>query len=304
MNLQERDTRESVARVEALIEEIEGLGDPRARDKAAEIVGALLELYGEGLNRMMEAIARDENAGKLFGFFADDELVSHLLLLHGLHPLDVETRVEQALEGVRPYLNSHGGDVELLNVDGGIARLRLQGSCNGCPSSTMTLKLAIEEAIEKAAPDLEGIEAEGATEPPPPTATIVAGPTIARKNKQPAPVETPRRGVSATWEVVGSLPQLAGGGTLRKEVKGEAVLFLKVEADILSYRDACPGCGRSLEDAGLRGAELACAGCGRRYDVRRAGRCLDDPRLYLGPVPLLTSEQGIVKVALEGVAAG
>ncbi len=310
MNLQERDTRESVARVETLIEELEGLGDPRARDKAAEIVGALLELYGEGMNRMMETVSRDDNAGKLFESFAEDELVSHLLLLHGLHPLDVEARVEQALEGVRPYLNSHGGDVELLGVQAGVAHLRLQGSCDGCPSSTMTLKLAIEEAIEKAAPDLEGIEAEGATEPPQQSATIVAGPTIGRKKKQKDPVETSRRDVSdlqdvsASWEVVGGLPQLAGGGTLRKEVRGEPVLFLKIEADVYSYRDECPGCEGSLEKAGLKGAELSCPNCGRRYDARRAGRCLDDPRLYLGPVPLLTSDQGIVKVALEGVAAG
>ena len=90
----------------------------------------------------------------------------------------------RALEEVRPYLQSHGGNVELLGVEGGVARLRMQGSCGGCPSSAMTLKLAIEEAIQKAAPDLEGIEAEGVAEPEP-APTIVAGPTLRRKKKQP-----------------------------------------------------------------------------------------------------------------------
>jgi Fe-S cluster biogenesis protein NfuA len=97
-------------------------------------------------------------------------LVAHLLLLHGLHPVPVAQRVQGALDGVLPYLESHGGSVELLGIEGGVARLRLQGSCSGCPSSTMTLKLAIEEAIFKAAPDIDEVRAEGAVPaaPPPP----------------------------------------------------------------------------------------------------------------------------------------
>jgi Fe-S cluster biogenesis protein NfuA len=101
------------------------------------------------------------------GVDPSDELVSHLLLVHGLHPEDVETRVAQALEEVRPYLGSHGGDVELLGVADGIARVRLVGTCDGCPSSTATLRYAIEEAVAKAAPELDGVEAEGVAEPAP-----------------------------------------------------------------------------------------------------------------------------------------
>ena len=92
----------------------------------------------------------------------EDELVAHLLLLHGLHPVPVRERVRGALDEVRPYLVAHGGGVELLGVDDGVVRLRLEGACNGCPSSALTLKLAVEEAIARAAPDVERIEAEGA----------------------------------------------------------------------------------------------------------------------------------------------
>src|SRR5215216_7353275 len=166
--------------METLLEEIETLADPNARSKAAEVLGVLLELYGAGLARMMEVVAEGEDRERAFDAFAEDELVSHLLLLHGLHPLDVQTRVVRALEEVRPYLQSHGGNVELLGVEEGVARLRLEGSCDGCPSSTMTLKLAIEEAIQKTAPDLEGIEAEGVAEPRP-APTFVAAPTLRKK---------------------------------------------------------------------------------------------------------------------------
>ncbi len=253
--------------MDALLEEIETLADPNARSTAAEMVGVLLELYGDGLERMMEVVAEGEERDRIFEAFAGDELVSHLLLLHGLHPLDLETRGVGALEEVRPYLRSHGGNVELLGVEGGVARLRLEGSCQGCPSSTMTLKLAIEEAIQKAAPDLEGIEAEGVAEPPPkPGMTLVAGPTLRRKEKK-APVED-----GNSWTVVGGLPQLQSGGSLLKEVSGEQVLFLK------------------LEEGVLKGDHLSCPGCGRGYDVRRAGRCVGDPQLHLEPVPLLVDD--------------
>jgi Fe-S cluster biogenesis protein NfuA/nitrite reductase/ring-hydroxylating ferredoxin subunit len=302
--LDDQGLQERVARMETLLEEIETLADPNARSKAAEVVGILLELYGEGLARVMEVVAQGEESEGIFEAFAEDELVSHLLLLHGLHPLDVQTRVVRALEEVRPYMQSHGGNVELLGIEGGVARLRMEGSCDGCPSSTITLKLAIEEAVLKAAPDLERIEAEGVAEPPlKPTTTFVAGPTLRKKEKK-RPEED-----GASWTVVGGLPQLSGGGMLLKEISGEPVLFLKLGDDFYAYRHLCPGCRESLEEGSLKEAELICSGCGHRYDVRRAGRCLDAPQLHLEPIPLLVSEvaveerqgrgrRSIVKIAL------
>jgi Fe-S cluster biogenesis protein NfuA/nitrite reductase/ring-hydroxylating ferredoxin subunit len=293
MLLDDQGLQERVARMETLLEEIESLKDPSAKAKAAEVVQVLLELYGEGLARIMEVVSQGEQSERAFEALAEDELVSHLLLLHGLHPLDVQTRVARALEEVRPYMQSHGGNVELLGIEGGVARVRMEGSCDGCPSSTVTLKLAIEEAVLKAAPDLEKIEAEGVTEPPPkPAMTFVAGPTLRKKEKK-RPEED-----GASWTVVGGLPQLSGGGMLVKEISGEPVLFVKLGDGFYAYRHLCPGCGESLEESSLREAELTCSGCGHRYDVRRAGRCLDAPQLHLEPIPLLTSEEGLAKIAL------
>jgi Fe-S cluster biogenesis protein NfuA len=148
------EVREQVERVEHLLGEVED--DPRA----LEAVGALVELYGEALRRVV-------SIGGTADALVADELVSHLLLVHGLHPVDVETRVTGALDEVRPYLGSHGGDVELLGVEDGIARLRLNGTCDGCASSAVTLKHSIETAIMRAAPELERVEAEGLEEPAP-----------------------------------------------------------------------------------------------------------------------------------------
>jgi Fe-S cluster biogenesis protein NfuA len=165
---EEREFRQRMGRIETLVQEVERFADPAARAHTKEIVQAVLDLHGAGLERLLEHViaAAPNGAGHaLVDRLADDDVVAGLLLLHGLHPVDLRTRVARALDHVRPYLHSHGGNVELVNVDGGVVRLRMQGSCHGCPSSSVTLKLAIEEAIYDRAPDVTAIEVEGALPP-------------------------------------------------------------------------------------------------------------------------------------------
>jgi len=154
------EARERVAHVDALLERVEALPDAGARELALELVQTLLAVYGEGLARILAAAGEAPVSEPLATALGRDELVSHLLLLHGLHPVGLAERVADALEEVRPYLASHGGDVELLDVEQGVVRLRLKGSCSGCPSSTVTLRSAVEEAIHRAAPDVDDVVAE------------------------------------------------------------------------------------------------------------------------------------------------
>jgi Fe-S cluster biogenesis protein NfuA len=140
--------------IDALLDRVETFPEAQ-REVTTELVQALLELYGEGLSRIVAACDVP----------VEDELVTHLLLLHGLHPVPVRERVTGALDEVRPYLASHGGGVELLDVADGVVHLRLEGSCNGCPSSAMTLRTAVEEAIARAAPDVDRIETDGVAAP-------------------------------------------------------------------------------------------------------------------------------------------
>jgi Fe-S cluster biogenesis protein NfuA len=126
-----------------------------------ELAGALMELYGEGLERIMAALD-DETRARL----AEDGVVASLLLMHGLYPVPLEDRVREALESVRPYMESHGGDVELLGVEEGVARIRLEGHCVGCAASASTLELGIRRALEVTAPDLQGLEVEGVLDEP------------------------------------------------------------------------------------------------------------------------------------------
>jgi Fe-S cluster biogenesis protein NfuA len=149
--------------IEELISKIESFDDPVARETSLALVQSLMDFHGAALDRLMEIVAENKDPDFVFNDFANDELVSNLLLLYGLHPLPTETRVRKALEQIRPYINSHGGSVELLNITDGVVYLRMDGSCKSCPSSELTLKLAIEEAIYTAAPDVVSIQAEGVT---------------------------------------------------------------------------------------------------------------------------------------------
>jgi nitrite reductase/ring-hydroxylating ferredoxin subunit len=157
------------------------------------------------------------------------------------------------------------------------------------------MELAIEEAIHAAAPDIERIDAEGAAEPaPPPLLQIEITPGARRNGSDPA-----HRG--RAWSRTGALPELAEGAMLLRDVGGEPVLFLRLDARRLyAYRSSCPRCAASLDAGALAAAELTCPSCGTRYDVHRAGRCLDDAALHLDPLPLLADGEG-VKVAVGTV---
>jgi Fe-S cluster biogenesis protein NfuA len=147
-------------RIEQLLDQLQATADSRTVALAEELLQLVSELYGAGLARAVE-LARELSPG-LVDAFANDDLVSSLLVVHGLHPDTLARRVEQALEKVRPFLSTHAGDVELLAIDSeaGALTLRLLGSCDGCPSSAVTLQMAVERAINEAAPEIVRIEVD------------------------------------------------------------------------------------------------------------------------------------------------
>lgn len=157
------DVGEVGERVEGLLDRIAATDAPSAR-LAEEVVRSLVQLYGAGLERIVARL-RDE-APDLLHDLSGDVLVAGLLSLHDLHGSDVHDRIEDALDDVRPFLGSHGGDVTLVGVQEDVVHLRLEGSCNGCGSSETTLEYAVEGAIRSAAPEIAHIEVEGVAAPP------------------------------------------------------------------------------------------------------------------------------------------
>jgi Fe-S cluster biogenesis protein NfuA/nitrite reductase/ring-hydroxylating ferredoxin subunit len=287
--------REVGARVEKLLATLRSDGGPAMAAAAEELVGLLVGLYGDGLRHIVAALRADGDGGAaLLDGLTEDPLVESLLILHDLHPLDVSTRIQRALDRIRPYLGSHAGGVEFLGVtEEGAARLRLEGSCNGCPSSTLTVRLAIRGAVEQAAPEVTDVIVEGVTEAPAPQLL-----SIGRRPPQEADGPPGDPG----WV---SLPD-SGPPTGRPVVMladGVPVLVCSLRGTLYAYRDACPACGSSLAGGVLDAERLRCPGCGARYDVRSAGRGLDDPASHLDPLPLLADSQGVRVAVPNGVAS-
>ncbi|HEX9226812.1 MAG TPA: NifU family protein, partial [Arthrobacter sp.] len=208
--------RQAGDRIESLLDAL-GAGGAVARGRAEELVRQVTELYGSGLARILEIL---DDRGHLDGGTLDaltaDELVSSLLVIHGLHPQDVETRVAAALDSVRPYLGSHGGNVELMDISpAGVVRLRLLGTCQGCPSSSVTLKFAVEEAIESAAPEVTAIEVVEEESRPAVPAVIPVDALLIRLNHQDGGAAGHGPGDAGRWHehAAGSwepLPEVAG----------------------------------------------------------------------------------------------
>jgi Fe-S cluster biogenesis protein NfuA/nitrite reductase/ring-hydroxylating ferredoxin subunit len=293
-----RDLRSTGDRIEALLGAMDASG-PVARERAEELLRLVVDLYGAGLEQLLESLYE---AGALsddvLERLASDELVSGLLLVHGLHPYGVEDRIAKALDDVRPYLGSHGGDVELLDVtDDGVVRLRMLGSCDGCPSSAVTLQLAVEGAITTAAPEVTAVEV--AAEPSGTTGGLIPLDSLTVRLRDSA------GSTASTWEAVVAVGDVPSGRLLPVSVAGLEVVLARVGAATYAYRDRCPACASSLVGSAverrlgdpLGTAVLTCPGCRQHFDVCRAGAGLDDLSLHLEPMPLL-ERNGSVEVAV------
>lgn len=273
------DPRQRAREIEERIGEIEAWPDERVRDLLRACLQSVLGFYGDGLARIVQLARNAGPAGEqVLGDLARDDLVRSLLLIHGVHPASLEDRLREALAKVRPYLQSHGGNVELLGLtDDGTARLKLLGTCQSCPSSSVTLELAVRQAVEEACPDLVDFTVEGLA-PANGTSRIPHGPGLAQ------------------WRIIEDFVTPEEGTMRPLTVDGVGALVCKVHGNFYAYRDRCAGCASPLGSGVLEGGLLSCPS-GHRFDLRRAGVSVDDAGLHLDPFPLLVSH-GFLRIAV------
>jgi Fe-S cluster biogenesis protein NfuA/nitrite reductase/ring-hydroxylating ferredoxin subunit len=287
---------ELLERVQELTEKVDALPDARARELAQELVATVMAMYGDGLTRIMETIGASREAGAtILDELAQDGAVASLLLIHDLYPVSLEERVLEALDTVRPYMESHGGNVELVELNDGVAKLVLQGSCNGCAASRATLETAIKQALDEHAPDLAGLEVEGVSEAPARVSAGISLPMATLPIVQSAPelpmAQPPR------WIGVDEQARPARGGMRELTIESSGILFADVGDSLLAYVNECAACGEplgagQLDDGGL----LRCPSCEVEFDLPHAGRAAGGEPLQLRPVPLL--QDGGLRVAL------
>jgi len=271
-------------RIQTLLDSCAASG-PVAYERAQQLVREVVGFYGAGLERIMQLVELSGQDPELPERLAADDLVASLLLVHGLHPHDVRRRVTEALDRVRPYLGSHGGDVDLLEVDGDTVRLAFKGSCKSCPSSAVTLELAVEDAVRAAAPEISSIEVV--------TAEPASSPAVIPTESLMAHVKS--NGHAASWHPVPELAELEPGEVAGFVVSGTPLLVCRVGDLPLAYRDHCPVCDDSLAGARLRETLLGCPRCGTQFDIVHAGAGPNGT--HLEPLPLLLRD-GVPSVAL------
>jgi len=273
--------RSAGERIQALLEAC-AADTPAAQARAEQLVREVVDLYGAALIKVMAAVDDPVLADRL----AADDLIGSLLLVHGVHPHDLTERVSRALDGVRPYLGSHGGDVELLGIADGVVRLSFSGSCKSCPSSAATLELAVEDAVRTAAPEIESVEA-----------------VAAASSESVIPVDSLMSRVHAgehaptTWYPVPELDELTAGEVAGFALGDTVVLACRVGEAVLAYLDLCPECTHSLAGASLSGTVLSCPQCHAGFDVVHAGIGVGEAARNLWPVPVLARD-GVLSMAV------
>jgi Fe-S cluster biogenesis protein NfuA/nitrite reductase/ring-hydroxylating ferredoxin subunit len=283
-NQDDAQWRTAGERIQTLLD-ASSAGGVVARERAEQLVREVTDLYGAALERVMRvALAADP---ALAEELAADDLVASLLLVHSLHPHDVERRVAEALDSVRPYLGSHGGDVTLLGVAEGVVRLQFQGSCKSCPSSSVTLELAVEDAVRSAAPEISDIEV--VTAPDNPRSGMIAPESLLARVHANGPRST-------AWQPVPELAELGDGEVGGFGVAGATVLSCRVGDEVFAYHDRCSSCTGTLAGAQLSGVVLRCPNCGAGFDVVHAGAGVGGDG-HLEPIPVLVRD-GVLSMAV------
>ena len=190
------------------------------RDLGRTVLEAVDAIHREGLTRMSALLDHHD----LLRLAATDPAIAELLDLYDLVPISEDALVERALENVRPYIQSHGGQLEVVAVKDGVVRVRLAGSCAGCSGSAMTLKRGVETALRDDFPGFVSMEVEE------PEAEPIRPTFIGLKQIKTisAPARPIFQDVAALSEVVGMITVEVGGiPVLLHNLGGEIYAFHK-----------------------------------------------------------------------------
>lgn len=237
-----------------LIQEFEQHPDEQVREKVFQLLDAVDRLHRPGLRALMQFL----ESKKLWGIIEQarsDPVIRTLLELYDLMPRTEEQQVQKALDLVRPYMQSHGGEIDVLAVTDGVVRVRLKGSCHGCSGSAVTLKRGVEEALKEGFPGFKDLEVE---EPPPPTTgpSFISLDEVAEAPGKPIFLDAVR------------LEEVSPGSMKGVMLEGVNVLICNVDGEVYALQNACQGRGLPLNMGELREETIICRWHGCRYDAR------------------------------------
>lgn len=252
--------------------------DPAARAVAEELKSAIEAIHRAGLVTIVRRMRADDGARPALFDLVDDPVVRLLLSLHEIIRPDPMTQATKALNAVRPQLQGHGGDVTLVSIEEQTAYVRLQGACNGCSMSSVTLRNLVEQALVESVPSVTAVEVL----PNEPAPTLISTDSLF-----PA-----RLRVEEGWAVAGAVGDVADGDLKVVEVsdgagRPKSVLLVNIDARLAAYVNECAHEALPLDNAVLdpSNGTLTCPWHGFCYDAA-SGECLTAPAAQLEQLPL------------------
>ncbi|MBW8817884.1 MAG: NifU family protein [Streptomyces sp.] len=253
-----------------------------ARQAADEMRSAVEAAHKAALVTIVRTL-RDDEAGRALLFrLVDDPLIHLLFSLHGIIRPDPMTAAQAALESVRPGLRSHGGDVELVRIEDGVAYVQLSGACNGCSMSSVTMRNTVEQALVQSVPGIRAVEVV----PSEPSPTIIPLSSLRRREETADELE------AAGWVRTVPTAQILDGAVTQLSLTStrgvtEDVVVVRIDASLTAYKDECAHQGLPLGDAELnvKSGTLTCPWHGFCYDAL-SGECVSAPGATLEQRPL------------------
>jgi nitrite reductase/ring-hydroxylating ferredoxin subunit/Fe-S cluster biogenesis protein NfuA len=195
-----------------------------------------------------------------------DEVVYAVLRHHQIIKPSLNERIEAALASVRPLLASHGGDVQLMQVEPPSIAVRLSGACEGCASAALTFQAGIRTAIQQACPEItEVVHVRGA--PAQDSVRFLSPFALAG---------------SGSWLPACAVSEIPEGGLHTMQIAGESVVMFRRGTAVTCFQNACAHLGLPIDAGVLDGDVITCPHHGFRYALS-SGECLTAPALQLQP---------------------
>ncbi|MDQ0340942.1 nitrite reductase/ring-hydroxylating ferredoxin subunit/Fe-S cluster biogenesis protein NfuA [Caldalkalibacillus uzonensis] len=277
MKVQQEDFHALAEHVDRVLESVKELPEDACR-KAMELKKAIEAFHEHALRKLIRTIRETEEGKELLLKAVGDPAVYALLSMHGIIKQDLFTRVAAVLEEVRPYLRSHGGDVELVKVEGHTAYVRLQGACSGCSLSAVTLKTAVEEAVKTRVPEIEDV--------------LMAEDEVASGYMPLHVIDEADNLEQSGWVKGPSVSDLEEGRAVRFTHQAHDILLVRIDGKVMAYRNQCPHMGMPLDGGMVDGGAITCPWHGFRFDLS-TGECLTAPHVQLEPFPVQVKDQWV-----------
>ncbi len=266
--------------VESALTDVRGMPIDH-RKRALALTEAVEAFHKAGLVQIVRAMKAHPAARDVLMELVDDPAVYALLSMHGIIKAYVRTRVAQVIERLRAYTQSHGGDVELVDLCDDTVFVRLSGACNGCSMSAVTLRTGVEDALREHVPEITKVEVV----PNDPSPEVM--PLVSLK----------RSGRDAGWIAGPAVTSLPDGAPVRMELAdGKSLVIIRLDAHIQAFRNECAHLGLPIDGGTIdrESRTITCPWHGFRFDCL-SGECLTAPQAQLEPVPLRV-EDGVVHV--------